>query len=64
MALNIGKLNKPKASSGLKGIGIPKMSEEEKVRFSNEIIDNGGSLERLYQRVDALYGEYSHMQSL
>lgn len=40
------------------------MSEEEKVRFSNEIIDNGGSLERLYQRVDALYGEYSNMQSL
>lgn len=40
------------------------MSEEEKVRFSNEIIDNGGSLEQLYQRVDALYGEYSNMQSL
>lgn len=40
------------------------MSEEEKARFSNEIIDNGGSLERLYQRVDALYGEYSNMQSL
>lgn len=40
------------------------MSEEEKARFSNEIIDNGGSLEQLYQRVDALYGEYSNMQSL
>ena len=40
------------------------MSEEEKVRFSNEIIDNGGSLEQLYQRVDALYSEYSNMQSL
>lgn len=40
------------------------MSEEEKARFSNEIIDNGGSLEQLYQRVDALYSEYSNMQSL
>ena len=30
------------------------MSEEEKARFSNEIIDNGGSLEQLCQRVDAL----------
>lgn len=40
------------------------MSEEEKARFSNEIIDNGGSLEQLYQIVDALYGEYSNMQSL
>lgn len=40
------------------------MSEEGKARFSNEIIDNGGSLEQLYQRVDALYGEYSNMQSL
>ena len=40
------------------------MSEEEKARFSNEIIDNGGSLEQLYQRVDALYSEYSKMQSL
>ena len=40
------------------------MSEEEKVRFSNEIIDNGGSLEQLYQRGDALYSEYSNMQSL
>ena len=40
------------------------MSEEEKARFSNEIIDNGGSLEQLYQRVDAVYSEYSNMQSL
>ena len=40
------------------------MSGEEKARFSNEIIDNGGSLEQLYQRVDALYSEYSNMQSL
>ena len=40
------------------------MSEEEKARFSNEIIDNGGSLEQLDQRVDALYSEYSNMQSL
>ena len=40
------------------------MIEEEKARFSNEIIDNGGSLEQLYQRVDALYSEYSNMQSL
>ena len=40
------------------------MSEVEKARFSNEIIDNGGSLEQLYQRVDALYSEYSNMQSL
>lgn len=40
------------------------MSEEEKARFSNEIIDNGGSLEQLYQRVDALYSEYSNIQSL
>ena len=40
------------------------MSEEEKARFSNEIIDNGGSLEQLDQRVGALYSEYSNMQSL
>ena len=36
MALNIGKLNKPKPSSKLGGIGIPSLSEEEKKKMREE----------------------------
>lgn len=36
MALNVGKLNKPKSSSKLGGIGIASMSEEEKARMREE----------------------------
>ena len=35
------------------------MSEEERRAYSNEIIDNGSSIDTLYEHVDALYKQYA-----
>jgi dephospho-CoA kinase len=35
------------------------MSEDEKLKYSNNVIDNGSTLEKLYAQVDELYKRYT-----
>ena len=63
MALNIGKLNKPKVSSGLKGIGIPKMTEEEKAKIRAEFSSSNYEEEKpveVTKELDAISKDYKY----
>ena len=63
MALNIGKLNKPKPSSKLSGIGIPKMSEEEKEKMRAEFSSSNPVEEKpveVTNELDAISKDYKY----
>lgn len=63
MALNVGKLNKPKPSSKLGGIGIPKMTEEEKEKMRAEFSSSKPAEEKpieVTNELDAISKDYKY----
>lgn len=63
MALNISKLNKPKPSSKLNGIGIPKMSKEEKEKMRAEFSSSKPTEEKpveVTNELDAISKDYKY----